>query len=59
MFIRRTIPLTAVLVVVALAQPAFATLPVTSEPTIRLDRTIRTTPFVGSSVSMRDGEGNA
>jgi len=39
--------------------PALAALPTTSNPTLHLDRTIRTTPFVGSSVSMKDGEGSA
>lgn len=39
--------------------PALASLPNTSNPTLHLDRTIRTTPFVGSSVSMKDGEGSA
>lgn len=39
--------------------PALASLPNTSNPTLRFDRTIRTTPFVGTSVSMRDGEGSA
>jgi len=39
--------------------PALASLPNTSDPTLHLDRTIRTTPFTGSSVSMKDGEGSA
>jgi PKD repeat protein len=39
--------------------PALASLPNTSNPTLHLDRTMRTTPFVGTSVSMRDGEGSA
>jgi PKD repeat protein len=39
--------------------PALASLPNTSNPTLHLDRTIRTSPFVGSSVSMKDGEGSA
>jgi PKD repeat protein len=39
--------------------PALASLPNTSNPTLNLDRTIRTTPFVGTSVSMKDGEGSA
>ena len=39
--------------------PALASLPNTSNPTLHLDRTIRTTPFVGTSVSMKDGEGSA
>ena len=38
---------------------ALGALPVTDTPTIQLDRTIRTTPFVNSSTSMRDGEGSA
>jgi PKD repeat protein len=39
--------------------PALASLPNTSNPTLHFDRTIRTTPFVGTSVSMKDGEGSA
>jgi PKD repeat protein len=39
--------------------PALAALPNTSNPTLHLDRTIRTTPFAGTSVSMKDGEGSA
>jgi PKD repeat protein len=38
--------------------PASA-LPNTSSPTLRLARTIRTTPFTGTNLSMRDGEGSA
>ncbi len=34
-------------------------LPNTSSPTLSLARTIRTTPFTGTSSSMRDGEGSA
>lgn len=41
------------------AAPAFASLPDTTSPELRLARTIRTTPFVGSSTSMRDSEGSA
>ena len=37
---------------------AFASLPNTSDPSLSLNRTIRTTPFVGSSTSMRDHEGS-
>jgi PKD repeat protein len=40
------------------AVPAFA-LPQTSSPELELDRTIQTTPFVGTSVLMRDHEGSA
>lgn len=39
--------------------PAFANLPDTSTPSLELDRTITTQPFVGSSTTMRDGEGSA
>ena len=39
--------------------PALAALPVTSSPELKLARTIRTSPFVGSSISMKDGEGSA
>ena len=38
--------------------PALAALPVTSNPQLQLDRTIRTTPFVGSTISVRDSEGS-
>ena len=41
------------------AGPAFASLPVVSDPALHLERTIRTSPFVGSSISMRDAEGSA
>lgn len=40
------------------AAPAFAALETTSAE-LQLVRTIRTTPFVNSSVAMRDGEGSA
>jgi hypothetical protein len=40
------------------ATPAGA-LPTTSQPQLVLDRLIRTSPFVGSSVSVRDNEGSA
>ena len=49
----------AILVVLASAAPAVASLPSTSNPVLHLDRTIKTRPFAGSSVSMRDGEGSA
>lgn len=39
--------------------PALAALPVTSNPQLQLARTIRTTPFAGSTISMRDSEGSA
>jgi PKD repeat protein len=39
--------------------PALAALPVTSNPQLQLARTIRTTPFVGSAISMKDSEGSA
>lgn len=46
--------------VVALPTIASASLPHTSTPTLQLERTIQTSPFVNnSSVSMRDGEGSA
>ena len=52
----RTSTLTGVLLVgiLVLTQPSPAL-----AAQLRLDRRIRTTPFVGSSVSMRDGEGSA
>jgi PKD repeat protein len=39
--------------------PALAALPVTSNPQLQLARTIRTTPFVDSTISMKDSEGSA
>jgi PKD repeat protein len=39
--------------------PALASLPNTSNPELQLDRTIRTTPFDGSAISMKDSEGSA
>lgn len=39
--------------------PAYASLPDTSSPVLQLDRTIRTSPFAGSTVSMKDAEGSA
>ena len=39
--------------------PALAALPVTSNPQLQLAGTIRTTPFVGSAISMKDSEGSA
>jgi hypothetical protein len=44
---------------IGLAGSAFAGLPDTSDPALQLDRTIQTTPFTGSSVSMKDHEGSA
>jgi DNA-binding beta-propeller fold protein YncE len=41
------------------AAPALAALPVTSSPELKLARTIRTSPFAGSSISMKDAEGSA
>ena len=34
-------------------------LPNTSTPTLSLTRTIRTTPFTGTTLSVKDGEGSA
>jgi hypothetical protein len=48
-----------IVALVASAQPALASLPVTSSPELKLVRTIRTSPFVGSSISIKDGEGSA
>lgn len=45
--------------VALLVQPAIAELPATSTPILTLARTIRTTPFVGTSISTRDAEGTA
>lgn len=41
------------------AGPALAFLPTSADPALQLERTIRTSPFVGSSISMRDAEGSA
>lgn len=41
------------------AGPALASLPTDSDPALQLERTIRTSPFLGSSISMRDAEGSA
>lgn len=46
-------------VLVGGAAPASASLPATSSPELRLSRTIRTSPFIGSSISVRDIEGSA
>src|SRR3989337_3625813 len=39
--------------------PALAALPSTSSPALELARTIRTTPFTGTTISTRDAEGTA
>jgi PKD repeat protein len=44
---------------VVLSGPANSALPDTSSPQLKLSRTIKTTPFTGSSVSMKDNEGSA
>ena len=44
---------------IALAAPADAALPDTPNPTLHLNHTIRTTPFAGSSLSLKDNEGSA
>jgi PKD repeat protein len=41
------------------AGPSLAALPDTSSPSLSLERTIRTVPFVGTNQSMRDSEGSA
>lgn len=41
------------------ASPAHAAFPDTSTPTLSLNHTLRTSPFVGSSVSVKDNEGSA
>lgn len=55
---RRSVVLALSVIVIGTA-PAFANLPDTSTPSLELDRTITTQPFVGSSTTMRDGEGSA
>ncbi|MGH2680717.1 MAG: hypothetical protein ACRDG8_09610 [Actinomycetota bacterium] len=49
----------ALLGVLVASAPALASLPTTSDPELRLARTIRTSPFAGSAISMRDAEGSA
>jgi hypothetical protein len=49
----------SVAALVTSAAPALAALPVTSSPELKLVRTIKTSPFAGSSTSMKDGEGSA
>ena len=56
---RISVVLAVSLVVIGVALPAFANLPDTSTPSLELDRTITTQPFVGTSTTMRDGEGSA
>jgi hypothetical protein len=51
--------LTAVGLLLVSELPAFASLPDTSDPSLSLDRTIRTRPFTGSSTMMKDHEGSA
>ena len=51
--------LSLVTLVVGSALPAGATFPTTSSPTLELDHTLRTSPFVGSDVSTKDNEGSA
>jgi Carbohydrate binding domain len=51
--------LSAVGLLLASEGQTFATLPDTSDPSLSFDRTIQTTPFVGTSVSMKDHEGSA
>jgi hypothetical protein len=41
------------------ATPALGALPDSSSPELKLARTIRTSPFAGSSISMKDAEGSA
>ena len=50
---------TAAAGVMFVAAPAHGALPDTSTPELRLNHTLRTSPFVGSSVSMKDLEGSA
>lgn len=45
--------------VVTVSTAAHGALPSTSTPDLRLDHTMMTSPFVGSSVSMKDNEGTA
>ena len=54
----RFLAVAATMLVVS-AAPTYASLPDTSSPELQLLRTIRTSPFAGSSISMRDAEGSA
>ncbi|HYG72308.1 MAG TPA: carbohydrate binding domain-containing protein [Actinomycetota bacterium] len=45
--------------ILPVAPTAHAVLPSTSDPTLSLARTIRTTPFLGTTTSVADGEGTA
>jgi len=57
---RPSLTLSACMVFVVLsALPALADLPSTSSPALELARTIRTTPFTGTTISTRDAEGTA
>src|SRR5512134_3689927 len=56
---RAVLLLTAAAALVVSGAPALAALPDTDSPTLSLNRTIRTVPFVGTSLSTRDGEGTA
>jgi PKD repeat protein len=56
---RTTIFVAAAVAVTTAATPALAALPDTNTPTLSLDRTIRTVPFAGSTLSPRDAEGLA
>lgn len=51
--------LAAVVLAALQAGPAGADLPNSSTPTLSLDRVIRTSPFTGTSSSVRDNEGSA
>ena len=53
-----TASLVAVVFVAITVVPAGA-LPDTATPTLSLDRTVRTTPFTGTTVSVKDAEGTA
>ncbi len=59
LFYRPFVVVGVVSALLAASVPAFATLPDSSTPTLGLDRTIRTRPFVNSAVKMSDGEGSA
>lgn len=45
--------------IAVLVQPVLAALPTTSAPVLALSRTIRTTPFVDTTISTKDAEGSA
>ena len=56
---RRSVIIALAVAILLVAPTAHAVLPSTSNPTLSLARTIRTTPFVGTTTSVGDAEGTA